>query len=556
MSTTNLHEFYKPSQGPVLVTGATGNVGRQVVSQLLAMGARVRALTRKPASAELPQAVEIMHGDFSDPQSLPESLAGVGSVFLVWRGLPVAAAGGVVDWIAKHARRVVFLSSSAVRDDLERQTNPIGQIHADVESLIHKSGLEWTFLRPGGFATNSLMWWGAQIRAGDVVRWPYGAAAMAPIHESDIAAVAVRALTGTGHSGSRLVLTGPELLTQADQVRLIGEVIGRRLRFEELPLESARQQMMAFMPAPIVDMLLASLSSLVTDPPPITNTVRELTGVEARTFLEWVKDHAKDFRLNSPDAAIAAYHPHNGSRREATVNTGSRLPAITRQDAGTAVMSEWAVSAPERQQALVDAIVASWEGAPWPPGLLSVNVLASSDGDRVLSYAQWASDEAYREFAHGSSQRRVDRSQPGIGPHQPIAFHLYRSKTRADAPVPGCVVIVSVEFDGPNEARQRRWVDTVFEALEAESELHPGGISGHFHLSTDGRRVMNYAEWVDEESHREALARSGKDSVGSGPKFDEVRNFSGVVSLGYKRYKMVRSLSHSEGAPTSSLTHA
>ena len=286
------------SQDVILVTGATGNVGRQVVSQLLNSGARIRALSRNPAAAGLPSEVEVVGGDLSLPSSLNECLEGVESVFLLWRSASIATAAAVVRSIAKHARRVVFLSSSAVRDTLERQTDPIGQTHADIEKLIEQSGLEWTFLRPGGFATNSLLW-APQIREGEVVRWPYGGAASAPLHERDIAAVAVLALRDERHNGAKYVLTGPQSLTHVEQVRIIGEVIGRWLHLEEIGREAARRDLLASLPPSIVDFLLDFWSRMVGQPAPVTSTVSEITGAPARTFRDWVRDHAGDFQLAS-----------------------------------------------------------------------------------------------------------------------------------------------------------------------------------------------------------------------------------------------------------------
>ena len=200
----------------VLVTGATGNVGRHIVSQLLREGTRVRALTRDPELAGLPPEVDVVRGDLATPDTLDAVVQGVGKAFLLWR-LPTAdTAPAVIDRLAKYARHIVLLSSSAIRDDLEKQDGVVARVHADVEHAIEEAGLEWTFLRPDGFATNALWWWGAQIRRGDVVRWPYGAAAMAPIHEKDIAAVAVRALREEGHQGRKYLLSGPESLTLAD----------------------------------------------------------------------------------------------------------------------------------------------------------------------------------------------------------------------------------------------------------------------------------------------------------------------------------------------------
>jgi quinol monooxygenase YgiN len=187
-----------------------------------------------------------------------------------------------------------------------------------------------------------------------------------------------------------------------------------------------------------------------------------------------------------------------------------------------------------------------WEHAPWPHGLLSYNLFVGTDGDTVLHYSQWASDESYREFVRTDRAERVraiDAAVPGIARHAVVSYRLYRS-TAPDSTrrTPGCIVVVSVEFDGPDEQRQRRWVDAVFDALAAETEPHPGGIAAHFHLSTDGTRVLNYAEWTSEEAHRDAIEKSGQGAVGSGPKWRRVQRFPGMIAGGYKRYHPYRSL--------------
>lgn len=281
----------------ILVTGATGNVGRHVVSGLLDAGARVRALTRNPQSAGLPSEVDVVGGDLSSPHDLNGSLEEVDAVFLLWRLMTADTAPRFLESVSKRARRIVFLSSSAVRDDVEQQSTAIGKVHADIENLIEKSGLQWTFLRPGGFASNALWWRAAQFRAGDAVRWPYGAAAMAPIHERDIAAVAVRALTEEGHGKAKYVLTGPQSISQIEQVGAIAEATGRPLRFEEISPETAREQIGPLMPASITEMLRNTLAKLVTQPAPVTTTVTDITGFPARSFREWALDHAADFRL-------------------------------------------------------------------------------------------------------------------------------------------------------------------------------------------------------------------------------------------------------------------
>ncbi|WP_328604544.1 antibiotic biosynthesis monooxygenase [Amycolatopsis sp. NBC_00345] len=151
----------------------------------------------------------------------------------------------------------------------------------------------------------------------------------------------------------------------------------------------------------------------------------------------------------------------------------------------------------------------------WPEGLLSFTGYTNENG--WFSYEQW------------TTEPEPDGSE----------YRLYRSGTRPDTPVPGCIVLVSVEFDGPDEARQKRWVDLVFEALGDEETPHPGGISAHFHLSDDGTRIANYAEWRSEADHIEAIESSGQGTVGKSPKFEAVKTFPGVVAGDFQRFRPV-----------------
>jgi len=281
---------------PVLVTGSTGRVGRAVVAQLLAAGVPVRALTRRPDAAGLPEAVEVVAGDLTVPESLDAGLQGVGAVFLVWTA-PPATAPAVVDRLASHARRLVFLSSPhRTPHPFFQQPNPMAVLHADIERLIAAAGLPSTIIRPGIFASNARLWWAALIRNGEAVRWPYAAAETAPIDERDIAAVAARALYEDGHTGGDYVLTGPESLSQAEQVSIIGAAIGRPIRFEELSPEEFRRASAGGWPAPVVDMLLAAWGATIGRPAFVTSTVADLVGSPARTFRQWVVDHADAFR--------------------------------------------------------------------------------------------------------------------------------------------------------------------------------------------------------------------------------------------------------------------
>jgi len=280
----------------ILVTGATGNVGREVVKQLRASGCPVRAMSRTPQSAGLPSDVEVAGGDLTAPETLDGALDGIDAVLLVWMaGLAPAAAA--VERIARHAGRIVFVTSPhKTPHPFFQQPNGLRLIHAGVEALVQKTAVEWTFLRPGAFALNCRNWWAPQIRQDDVVRWFYGDAETAPVHEADIAAVAVRALRDEGHDRKEYVLTGPASLTQRQQVHIIGNAIGRSLSFEELPRDAARQQLLSMWPPPVADMLLSAYAAAVGQPAFVTSTIAELTGNPAASFEQWTTDHAEDFK--------------------------------------------------------------------------------------------------------------------------------------------------------------------------------------------------------------------------------------------------------------------
>jgi uncharacterized protein YbjT (DUF2867 family) len=276
----------------ILVTGATGSVGRHVVDQLLAAGEQVRALSRTPGKANLPDGVEVVQGDLSQPSTLPAALNGVERVYLfpVLEGvrgfLDVALEAGV--------RRIVVLSSSSTVD--RRDTNlELSDYHLAVERAVEAAGVEWTHVRPGVFAGNTLWEWAPSIRAEGVVRAPYGDAAQAPIHEADIAAVATTALLEDGHAGAKYLLTGPESITRIEQARTIGKAIGRQIRFEEVTPQQWRESVSPFMPVYVIDMLLGYWSNAVNNPDPVLPTVEQVTGRPARTFAQWAADHAQHF---------------------------------------------------------------------------------------------------------------------------------------------------------------------------------------------------------------------------------------------------------------------
>ena len=280
---------------PVLITGGTGRVGSAVAGLLAGAGVPVRVLTRRSeAAAMLPANVEVVTGDLTVPGSLDAALRGVGAVFLVWTA-PPATAPAVVERLAADARRVVFLSSPhQTPHPFFQQPNPMAVLHADIERLIAAAGLESTIIRPGMFASNAVSWWATAIRADGVVRWPYGAAETAPVDDRDVAAVAARTLYQDGHAGGDYVLTGPESLSQAGQVSIIGDVIGRRITFEELSPDEFRRETEGSWPRPVVDMLLDAWGATMGRPAFITSAVTDILG-SARSFRQWVADHAGAF---------------------------------------------------------------------------------------------------------------------------------------------------------------------------------------------------------------------------------------------------------------------
>ena len=291
----------------ILVTGATGRVGHLVVDELMRAGAPVRALTRWPEHAALLSGVEIMAGDLTVPESLDSALDGAAAVFLVWTAA-AATAPAVVARLAAHSstqpRRVVYLSSPhQTPHPFFQQPNALRGLHAEIERLLAATKLEIVVLRPGMFASNALHWWAPQIRGGDVVRWPYAAAETAPVDDRDIAAAAARVLLDARHAGGDYVLTGPESLSQAAQVRAIGDAIGRPLRLEELSPDEFRRGAAGTWPSAVADMLLAAWQAAVGRPAYVTSAVQEITGSPPRTFYQWAADHASAFGRPEPAPA-------------------------------------------------------------------------------------------------------------------------------------------------------------------------------------------------------------------------------------------------------------
>ena len=270
-----------------LVTGATGTVGRSLVHQLLQADEPVRALTRDPAAARFPDGVEVVGGDLADPATLAGALDGADRLHLF--PVPETAPEVMAMATAAGVRRVTVLSSGSVTAGLDTD------YQLPVEQAVEASGIEWTHLRPGDFAANRLRLWGPSVRAERVVRWPFPDEVGIPIHEDDIAAVAVAALLGDGHADRAY-----------DLVEAIAAALGEDVRLQEVSREEAlalltAQGGWAAENAPFLlgyegfspDTEIPELTGEELAPLP---TVELVTGRPARSFARWASDHAADFR--------------------------------------------------------------------------------------------------------------------------------------------------------------------------------------------------------------------------------------------------------------------
>jgi uncharacterized protein YbjT (DUF2867 family) len=270
----------------ILVTGATGNVGGEVLQALLRAGHPARALVREPA--ELP--VDRVVADLNDPGSLGAALDGVRGVFL----LPGYGdmAGLLTRFREAGVERVVLLSSLATVATDTR--NAVSEYMIRSETAVRESGLSWTFLRPNAFMSNALRWL-PQLRAGDVVADAFGDVPIASVDPYDIAAVAVHALLEPGHDGQIYPLSGPERLLPAQRLAVLADVLGRELRFRALADEEARADMTGRIPEEYIHAFFSFYSDGTLDESQIYPTVEKLTGTAPRTFRQWASAHRDAF---------------------------------------------------------------------------------------------------------------------------------------------------------------------------------------------------------------------------------------------------------------------
>ncbi|MEV6323456.1 NAD(P)H-binding protein [Nocardia sp. NPDC051787] len=280
----------------IVVTGATGNIGHSLLPSLTAAGQRVIAVSRGTQNITLPDGVRHQRADLTDLDTLRPAFTGADALFLHNTGvsahlmdppalLELAKAGGI--------GRVVLLSSQGVR------TRPHSDSHGGVgrafEDAVRQSGMEWTILRPGAFASNTYAWV-ESVRTQRAVAAPFGDVGLPVIDPADIAEVSAAALTEDGHSGQIYELTGPALSTPRQQAAAIGDALGEPIRFIEHNRAEARAQMLQFMPEPVAETTLDILGTPNADEQRISPDVEKILGRAPRTFAAWAQRNVVAFR--------------------------------------------------------------------------------------------------------------------------------------------------------------------------------------------------------------------------------------------------------------------
>lgn len=270
----------------ILVTGATGNVGAEVVRALAASGQSVQALVRDPQRTALPEGVEAIAGDLSAPETL--TFDGIRAVFLLpgYPGAAQAAAKAGVEHIVQL---------SGVSAGTGDTTNAVTRYMVASEQEVTESGVAWTILRPCAFAANALRWV-PQLRTGDVVRAPFPDVRTASLDPYDLGAVAATALRDNSYHGEILWPTGPEPLRPADQVAILATVLDRDLTCYGLSNDEAHAEMLETTPVEYVEAFFNFYVDGAIDESIVRPTVEQVTGRPPRTFEQWATAHADAFR--------------------------------------------------------------------------------------------------------------------------------------------------------------------------------------------------------------------------------------------------------------------
>jgi uncharacterized protein YbjT (DUF2867 family) len=270
----------------IVVTGATGAVGRPLVHALHTAGVPVRAISRQPGTAGFPPEVAVL-------DTVADALPGATGLFLNSRALGDTLSDVVAAAAREGVTRLVALSALNADDDFSTQPSRLrGDRNKEVEQRAIESGLEWVSLRPTAFAGTVSSMWAPQIKAGDIVGGPYAAASMAPIVESDIGEVAAQAFLTDDLVGTKVPLTGPAAMTNTELVAAIGEVLNRPLRYQEAPNDMVRERFVANgLPAPFADAYIAMLAATIDNPATVTTNVQSILGRPATSWHQWIADN-------------------------------------------------------------------------------------------------------------------------------------------------------------------------------------------------------------------------------------------------------------------------
>ena len=278
----------------IVVTGATGNVGRTLVRLLSEADEKVTAVARRITDADVPEGVRTVAADLNDPESIRPALEGADSVVLLLAPSGHDGMGDLLRTVQELSpRRIVLLSSQSAATRPESVGH--GMLAREVEDQVRNLGLDWTILRPGGFASNALAW-AEPVRAERTVIAPFGDVGLPIIDPDDIAEVAATVLREPGHEGRIYELTGPEPVSPRQVGAAIGDALGEPVGFVEQSRDQARAQMLTFMPEPVADGTLAILGDPTEREQQISPDVERVLGRPPHTFATWAQRNAARFR--------------------------------------------------------------------------------------------------------------------------------------------------------------------------------------------------------------------------------------------------------------------
>jgi len=278
----------------IVVTGATGNIGRPLTRALAEAGEQVTAVSRH--ASDVPDGVQHVVADLADPKTLEPTLAGAKALFLLLSGDLHAVGANPADVIRQAVdsgvRRIVLLSTLGV------VTRPFGTTRIavlELEDVLRNSGVDWSILRPGGFASNAL-WWAESVKTQRTVAAPFGDTGVPILDPADIAEVAAACLTDDRHSGNIYELTGPEVITPRQQTEAIADALGESVRFHELTRAEAKAGMEQMMPGELADDTLDILGSPTEHEQRVSPDVQKVLGRAPRTFADWAERNVEAFR--------------------------------------------------------------------------------------------------------------------------------------------------------------------------------------------------------------------------------------------------------------------